>query len=198
MNRVCRLIPNFAAGMPEDALWRPCASGRRAGHNGVFHGCQLFQEKVNLFSKGVNGSSKVSTSSGKPLSTTSGKRAKNVNRNQEKTRKGYKGYRLQGYIFPTGHRPAPPVLLSRTKALLSCTKALLSRAKALLPCASAQLPEGDCRGGCHVERIDAVRHGDTCHVVGRGNGGVGQTIALGTHDDGQPWFSDKSWVVDTD
>ena len=45
---------------------------------------QLFQEKVNLFSKGVNDSSKMSTCSGKRLSNTSGKRAKTVNQNQEK------------------------------------------------------------------------------------------------------------------
>ena len=40
----------------------------------------------NLFSKGVNDSSKVSTCSGKKLSTTSGKRTKTVNQNQEKTK----------------------------------------------------------------------------------------------------------------
>ena len=40
MSRVCRLIHNFA----DDS----------------FRCCQLFQEKVNLFSKGVNDSSKVS------------------------------------------------------------------------------------------------------------------------------------------
>ena len=85
MSRVCRLIPNFAGGMSEDALWRLCASSRLANRRSVFHGCQLFQEKVNLFSNGVNDSSKVTTYSGKRLSTTSGKRAKTINRNQEKT-----------------------------------------------------------------------------------------------------------------
>ena len=64
MSRVCRLIPNFA---------------------GDSFRCQSFQEKDNLFSKGVNYSSKVSTCSVKRLSTTSGKRAKTVNQNQEKT-----------------------------------------------------------------------------------------------------------------
>ena len=39
--------------------------------------CQPFQEKDNLFSKGVNESSKVSTCSVKRLSTTSGKKNKN-------------------------------------------------------------------------------------------------------------------------
>ncbi|MBR4794492.1 MAG: hypothetical protein IK038_12715, partial [Bacteroidaceae bacterium] len=71
--------------MPEDALWRLCASSRLANHRSVFHGCQHFQEKVNLFRKDVNDSSKVSTRPGKRLSTTSGKRAKTVNQNQEKT-----------------------------------------------------------------------------------------------------------------
>ena len=60
MRRVCRLIHNFAGGMSEDALWRLCASSREANHRSVFHSCKLFQEKVNLFSKGVNDSSKVS------------------------------------------------------------------------------------------------------------------------------------------
>ena len=88
MSRVCRLIPNFAGGMSEDALWRLCASSRLANHRSVFHSlwlrlyeCQQFQEKVNLFSKGVNDSRKVTTYSGKRLSTTSGKRAKTVNQN---------------------------------------------------------------------------------------------------------------------
>ena len=85
MSRVCRLIPNFAVGMPEGAPWRLCTSSRWANHRSVFHGCQHFQEKVNLFSKGVNDSSKVSTCSEKRLSTTSGKREKTVNQNQEKT-----------------------------------------------------------------------------------------------------------------
>ena len=66
MSRVCRLIPNFAG----DCFCR----------------CQSFQEKDNLFSKGVNDSSKVSTCSVKRLSTTSGKRRKTVNQNQEKTK----------------------------------------------------------------------------------------------------------------
>jgi hypothetical protein len=44
MHRVCRLIPNFAGDS--------------------FRRCQSFQEKDNLFSKGVNDSSKVSTCSG--------------------------------------------------------------------------------------------------------------------------------------
>ena len=85
MSGVCRLIPNFAGGMSADALWRLCASSRLANHRSVFHSCQLFQEKVNLFSKSVNDSRKVSTCSGKRLSTTSGKEWKTVNRNQEKT-----------------------------------------------------------------------------------------------------------------
>ena len=71
MNRICRLIPNFADGMSEDTLWRLCASSRLANHRSVFHGCKLFQEKDNLFSKGVNDSSKVSTWSEKRLSTQS-------------------------------------------------------------------------------------------------------------------------------
>ena len=54
------------------------------GHS-VFHSCQLFQKKDNLFSKSVNDSSKVSTCSGKRLSPTSGKEQKTVNHNQEKT-----------------------------------------------------------------------------------------------------------------
>ena len=74
MSRVCRLIPNFAGGMPADTLWRLCASSRLANHRSVFHSCKLFQEKDNLFSKGVNDSSKVSTCSGKQLSTISVKR----------------------------------------------------------------------------------------------------------------------------
>jgi hypothetical protein len=85
MCRVYGLIHNFAGGMPEDALWRLCASSRMANHRSVFHSCQLFQEKDNLFSKSVNDSSKVSTCSGKRLSTTSGKEQKTVNHNQEKT-----------------------------------------------------------------------------------------------------------------
>ena len=74
MNRVYRLIPNFAGGMPEGTLWRLCASSRLANHRSVFHGCQYFQEKDNLFSKGVNDFRKLSTYSGKRLSTTSGKK----------------------------------------------------------------------------------------------------------------------------
>ena len=74
MNKVCRLIPNFASGMSKDTLWRLCASSRMANHRSVFHSCQLFQEKDNLFSKDVNDSSKVSTCLGKQLSTTSVKR----------------------------------------------------------------------------------------------------------------------------
>ena len=50
--------------------------------------CQPFQEKDNIFSKGVNESSKVSTCSVKRLSTTSGKKTKTVNQNQEKTLAG--------------------------------------------------------------------------------------------------------------
>ena len=73
MSRVCRLIPNFAGGMPADTLWRLCASSRLANHRSVFHSCKLFQEKDNLFSKGVNDSSKVSTCLEKRLSNTSGK-----------------------------------------------------------------------------------------------------------------------------
>ena len=89
MNRICRLIPNFAGGMLENTLWRLCASSRLANHRSVFNSCQLFQEKVNLFSKGVNDSSKVSTYSVKRLSTTSGKRGKTVNQNQEKAVQWY-------------------------------------------------------------------------------------------------------------
>ncbi|SHL28748.1 hypothetical protein SAMN05216463_1553 [Xylanibacter ruminicola] len=74
MNRVCRIIPNFASGMSKDTLWRLCASSRMANHRSVFHSCQLFQEKDNLFSKGVNDSSKESTYSVKRLSTISGKK----------------------------------------------------------------------------------------------------------------------------
>ena len=74
MNRVCRIIPNFASGMPKDTLWRLCASSRLANHRSIFHSCQLFQEKDNLFSKDVNDSSKESTYSVKQLSTTSVKR----------------------------------------------------------------------------------------------------------------------------
>jgi len=69
MSRVFRLIPNFA----DD---NSCC-------------CQSFQEKDNLFSEGVNDSSKVSTCSVKRLSTTSGNRVKTVNQNQEKTLPGY-------------------------------------------------------------------------------------------------------------
>ena len=76
MNRICRLIPNFAGGMLENALWRLCASSRLANHRSVFHSCQLVQEKDNLFSKSVNPIRKVSTCSGKQLSTTSGKSKK--------------------------------------------------------------------------------------------------------------------------
>ena len=74
MNRICRLIPNFAGGMLENTLWRLCASSRLANHRSVFHSCKQFQEKDNLFSKDVNDSSKVSTCSVKQLSTTSVKR----------------------------------------------------------------------------------------------------------------------------
>ena len=49
----------------------------------------LKNKKDNLFSKGVNDSSKVSTCSVKRLSTTSGNRVKTVNQNQEKTLPGY-------------------------------------------------------------------------------------------------------------
>ncbi len=89
MNRICRLIHNFASGMPEGTLWRLCASSRLANHRSVFHSCQHFQEKDNLFRKSVNDSRKMSTCSEKRLSTTSGKRAKTVNQNQEKTAKGH-------------------------------------------------------------------------------------------------------------
>ena len=74
MNRISRLIHNFAGGMLEGTLWRLCASSRLANHRSVFHSCQQFQEKDNLFSKGVNVSSKLSTNSGNRLSTTSGKK----------------------------------------------------------------------------------------------------------------------------
>ena len=74
MSRVFRFIPNFA------------------GDNSCC--CQSFQEKDNLFSKGVNDSSKVSTCSVKRLSTTSGNRVKTVNQNQEKTIDGYKRLRV--------------------------------------------------------------------------------------------------------
>jgi hypothetical protein len=47
--------------MLEGTLWRLCASSRLANHRSVFHSCQQFQEKDNLFSKGVNVSSKLST-----------------------------------------------------------------------------------------------------------------------------------------
>ena len=96
MCRVYGLIHNFAGGMPEDALWRLCASSRMANHRSVFHSCQLFQEKDNLFSKSVNDSSKVSTCSGKRLSTTSGKEQKTVNHNQEKT--GQSGQGQNGHF----------------------------------------------------------------------------------------------------
>ena len=89
--------------MPVDALWRLCASSRLANHRSVFHSCKLFQEKVNLFSKGVNDSRKLTTYSGKRLSTTSGKRAKTVNRNQEKTPTCYSATVLQfskGFPIP--------------------------------------------------------------------------------------------------
>ena len=76
MNRICRLIHNFAGGMLEGTLWRLCASSRLANHRSVFHSCQQFQEKDNLFSKGVNVSSKLSTNSGNRLSTTSEKNNK--------------------------------------------------------------------------------------------------------------------------
>ena len=81
MSRIFRLTHNFACGMPEGTLWRFCASSRLANHRSVFHDCQLIQEKVNLFSKGVNDARKMSTYSVKRLSTTSGKRAKTVNQN---------------------------------------------------------------------------------------------------------------------
>ena len=74
MNRICRLIHNFAGGMLEGTLWRLCASSRLANHRSVFHSCQQFLEKDNLFSKGVNVSSKLSTNLGNRLSTTSGKK----------------------------------------------------------------------------------------------------------------------------
>ena len=65
MSRIYGLIPNFAGATSN------C--------------CQSFQEKDNLFRKGVNEIRKVSTASVKPLSTTSGKVQKTVNQNQEKT-----------------------------------------------------------------------------------------------------------------
>ena len=61
MDRVCRLIHNFACGMETDALWRLCASSRLANHRSVFHGiwlrlskCQHFQENVNGTRNDVN------------------------------------------------------------------------------------------------------------------------------------------------
>jgi hypothetical protein len=57
-----------------NAVMRLCAFSRLANHRSVFHSCQQFQEKDNLFSKGVNVSSKLSTNSGNRLSTTSGKK----------------------------------------------------------------------------------------------------------------------------
>jgi len=54
MARVYGLILNFAGGMEAEALWRLCASSRKANHRSVFHGlglrlgkCQHFQENVN-------------------------------------------------------------------------------------------------------------------------------------------------------
>ena len=61
MTRVCRLIPNFAGGMEAGALWRLCASSRKANHRSVFHDlwlrlseCKHFQEIVNGIRNAVN------------------------------------------------------------------------------------------------------------------------------------------------
>ena len=54
------------------------------GRNGRY-GRKGVLDMRHLFSKGVNDSSKVSNYSVKRLSTTSGKREKTVNQNQEKT-----------------------------------------------------------------------------------------------------------------
>ena len=47
----------------------------------------------------------------------------------------------------------------------------------------AQLPKSHGRGGCHVERIHAVRHGDTDRAVAAGDGLGAQTLTLGPHKD---------------
>lgn len=47
----------------------------------------------------------------------------------------------------------------------------------------AQLPKRHGRGGCHVERIHAVRHGDTDRAIAAGNGLSAQALPLGPHKD---------------
>ena len=48
-----------------------------------------------------------------------------------------------------------------------------------------QFPESDSGCSCNVERVNAVGHRNAHHVVGAGNGFVGQSVALGTHDNGK-------------
>lgn len=47
----------------------------------------------------------------------------------------------------------------------------------------AQLPKRHGRGGCHVERIHAVRHGDTDRAIATGDGLSAQALPLGPHKD---------------
>ena len=52
----------------------------------------------------------------------------------------------------------------------------------------SQFPEGDGGGGGNVEGIDMVVHGDADNIVGGGNGGMGESVTLGAHDDGETRF----------
>ena len=49
-----------------------------------------------------------------------------------------------------------------------------------------KLPKGNGSGCCHIQGIDFVRHGDTCHIIGLGQGGLVKTIPFSTQDDDQP------------
>ena len=59
----------------------------------------------------------------------------------------------------------------------------------------AQLPERHGAGCRHIERIHLVGHGDLDRVIAGGDGGMGQTIALGAQHDGKLGFLGQLFVV---
>ena len=68
--------------------------------------------------------------------------------------------------------------------------------KRLFTLSCAELPEG--YGGCgsYVEGVDVVTHGDSCHIVGLGYGGVSEAVAFSSHHDSKTRFGTKCVVVD--
>ena len=58
------------------------------------------------------------------------------------------------------------------------------------------MPEGDSGSGSYVEGVDAMGHGDADDIIGRGDGGLRKTVALGAHDDGETRLGSQDGVVE--